>query len=312
MAGYGVYPSPQRVWIGVPFVLLALGTALGVGAWLAALNVKYRDVRYVVPFLLQLWLFATPVFISFDGLNLASRGRRCSGSTRWPARSRASAGRCSAASGRSSRRSHSRPSAAVVLLVGGARLLPAHGADLCRHRLSTRIEIRDLGKRYRLGERTRCTGRCATRSSRRALRAAPARGVGSRTRGDLGARRRLLRRRARRGPRDHRPQRRRQDHAAEDPLAHHRADRGRGAHLGPRRLPARGRHRLPPRADRPRERLPQRRDPRMRAARSTRSSTRSSRSPRSSGSSTRRSSATRAACTCGSRSPSPRTSSRRS
>jgi lipopolysaccharide transport system permease protein len=43
------------------FVLLALGTALGVGMLLAALNVKYRDVRYVLPFLTQLWLFATPV-----------------------------------------------------------------------------------------------------------------------------------------------------------------------------------------------------------------------------------------------------------
>jgi lipopolysaccharide transport system permease protein len=43
------------------FVLLALGTALGVGMLMAALNVKYRDVRYVLPFLTQLWLFATPV-----------------------------------------------------------------------------------------------------------------------------------------------------------------------------------------------------------------------------------------------------------
>ena len=36
-------------------------TAAGVGAWLAALNVKYRDIRFVVPFLLQLWLFASAV-----------------------------------------------------------------------------------------------------------------------------------------------------------------------------------------------------------------------------------------------------------
>jgi lipopolysaccharide transport system permease protein len=43
------------------FVLLALFTALGVGLWLAALNVKYRDVQYTLPFLTQLWLFATPV-----------------------------------------------------------------------------------------------------------------------------------------------------------------------------------------------------------------------------------------------------------
>jgi lipopolysaccharide transport system permease protein len=43
------------------FVLLALLTALGVGLWLAALNVKYRDVQYTLPFLTQLWLFITPV-----------------------------------------------------------------------------------------------------------------------------------------------------------------------------------------------------------------------------------------------------------
>ncbi len=43
------------------FLLLALVTVGGVGVWLAALNVEYRDVRYVVPFLVQLWLFLTPV-----------------------------------------------------------------------------------------------------------------------------------------------------------------------------------------------------------------------------------------------------------
>jgi lipopolysaccharide transport system permease protein len=43
------------------FLLLALLTALGAGLWLSALNVQYRDVRYVVPFLTQFWLFATPV-----------------------------------------------------------------------------------------------------------------------------------------------------------------------------------------------------------------------------------------------------------
>ena len=40
---------------------LALVTALGVGLWLATLTVRYRDIRYTVPFLSQLWLFATPV-----------------------------------------------------------------------------------------------------------------------------------------------------------------------------------------------------------------------------------------------------------
>ena len=43
------------------FLLLAVLTALGVGLWLSALNAIYRDVRYVVPFLVQFWLFASPV-----------------------------------------------------------------------------------------------------------------------------------------------------------------------------------------------------------------------------------------------------------
>jgi len=43
------------------FILLALVTALGVGLWLSALNVKYRDINYILPFLTQFWLFITPV-----------------------------------------------------------------------------------------------------------------------------------------------------------------------------------------------------------------------------------------------------------
>ncbi len=46
------------------FLILAISTALGVGFWLAALNVQFRDVRYVVPFLMQFWLFATPIAYS--------------------------------------------------------------------------------------------------------------------------------------------------------------------------------------------------------------------------------------------------------
>ena len=42
-------------------MLLALITVLGVSVWLAAINVRYRDVRYAVPFITQLWLFATPI-----------------------------------------------------------------------------------------------------------------------------------------------------------------------------------------------------------------------------------------------------------
>jgi homopolymeric O-antigen transport system permease protein len=70
MLGYGVFPGPIRMWTAIPFVMLAMATAVGVGAWLAALNVKYRDVRFVVPFVLQLWLFASAVFYSYDALNI--------------------------------------------------------------------------------------------------------------------------------------------------------------------------------------------------------------------------------------------------
>ncbi len=57
---YGVTPTANTIWVPF-FALLALATALGIGLWLSALNVKYRDVRYTVPFLVQAWLFATPI-----------------------------------------------------------------------------------------------------------------------------------------------------------------------------------------------------------------------------------------------------------
>jgi homopolymeric O-antigen transport system permease protein len=70
MAAYGTYPAPERAWTAVPFVLLAMGTAAGMGAWLSALNVRYRDIRFVVPVLLQLWMFVSAVFYSFQSLDL--------------------------------------------------------------------------------------------------------------------------------------------------------------------------------------------------------------------------------------------------
>lgn len=62
MAYYGIYPDPVAVILGLPlFLALAIVTALGVGLVLAGLNVRYRDVQYTLPFLVQLWLLATPV-----------------------------------------------------------------------------------------------------------------------------------------------------------------------------------------------------------------------------------------------------------
>lgn len=60
MGAYQVTPSIRIVTIPL-FFLLALVTSLGVGLWLSALNVQFRDVRYTIPFLTQLWLFATPI-----------------------------------------------------------------------------------------------------------------------------------------------------------------------------------------------------------------------------------------------------------
>jgi lipopolysaccharide transport system permease protein len=57
---YGTRISAAVIWLPV-FLLLAVLTALGVGLWLSALNAMYRDVRYVVPFLVQFWMFASPV-----------------------------------------------------------------------------------------------------------------------------------------------------------------------------------------------------------------------------------------------------------
>ena len=54
-------PPNKAIFLMPFFLLLAILTALGVGMWLSALNAIYRDVRYVVPFLVQFWMFASPV-----------------------------------------------------------------------------------------------------------------------------------------------------------------------------------------------------------------------------------------------------------
>jgi len=60
---YGIAPTPKILTLPF-FVLLAAATTLGVGLWLSALNVQYRDVRYIAPFLIQFWLFITPIAYS--------------------------------------------------------------------------------------------------------------------------------------------------------------------------------------------------------------------------------------------------------
>ena len=77
----------MSVWYGVGFnwnllllpifILLALTASLGVGLWLSALNVQYRDVRYVIPFLTQFWMLATP--IAYPSSLLQEHGVQCMG-----------------------------------------------------------------------------------------------------------------------------------------------------------------------------------------------------------------------------------------
>lgn len=60
MVFYGIFPNLNVIFLPF-FLLMALMTSLGVGLWLSALNVQFRDIRYTIPFLTQLWLFISPV-----------------------------------------------------------------------------------------------------------------------------------------------------------------------------------------------------------------------------------------------------------
>jgi lipopolysaccharide transport system permease protein len=60
MLYYGLVPTLNVIWLPL-LLVLALVTALGTVFWLSAMNVQFRDVRYTVPFLIQVWLFATPI-----------------------------------------------------------------------------------------------------------------------------------------------------------------------------------------------------------------------------------------------------------
>ena len=65
---YGIYPSVTWLWL-IPLTALALVASVGVSLWLAALNVLYRDVQYMIPFILQLGLFVTPVAYSGNAIH---------------------------------------------------------------------------------------------------------------------------------------------------------------------------------------------------------------------------------------------------
>jgi len=67
MAAYGIVPTWHVVFLPL-FVLLAMVTALAVSLWLSALNVLYRDVAYVIPFMIQLWMFVSPVIYPISAI----------------------------------------------------------------------------------------------------------------------------------------------------------------------------------------------------------------------------------------------------
>jgi lipopolysaccharide transport system permease protein len=60
---YGVTPTAAIVVLPLA-ILFTIATALAVGLWLSALNVKYRDIQYTIPFLTQFWMFVTPIAYS--------------------------------------------------------------------------------------------------------------------------------------------------------------------------------------------------------------------------------------------------------
>ena len=72
MAWYGIAPSVQLIWMPM-FVVLSAALSLGLGLLVAALNVQYRDFRYIVPFLVQMGLFVSP--IAFTTADLPARWR---------------------------------------------------------------------------------------------------------------------------------------------------------------------------------------------------------------------------------------------
>jgi len=67
MAAYGIAPTWHVVFLPL-FVLLAFATAVAVSLWLSALNVLYRDVQYIIPFLVQLWMFVSPVIYPISSI----------------------------------------------------------------------------------------------------------------------------------------------------------------------------------------------------------------------------------------------------
>ncbi len=147
---YGIVPSAAILFL--PFlVVLAAAALLGATALLSAVNVRYRDVRYVVPFAVQMWLFVTPVVYSgrldqpalADALGDQPDGRRGRRLPLGGARHRQPA----LGADRNVHAGRGDPAA------DRPRLLRPGGAQLRRHHLMSdvAIEVHELGKSFRLG-----------------------------------------------------------------------------------------------------------------------------------------------------------------
>ena len=125
MVWYRFVPGWQILLLPL-FVVLALLASLGPGLWITALNVKYRDFRYVIPFLVQFGLYVSPV--GFSSSVVPEEWRCSTASTRWSASSTASAGAFSAARARSTGRASLSASASSPSSSGSASGASAHRA----------------------------------------------------------------------------------------------------------------------------------------------------------------------------------------
>ena len=259
MVWFQVVPS-LAILLAPFFLLMALVTALGVGLFLSALNVRYRDVPYAIPFLIPMWMYFSGVVYALDALRgVAAVGARAQSDDSRDQRLPVGCGRNSRTRAREDSRER----------CGDDDVLPRRPLVLPAFRAAFRGQRSDERRRSSPKASRRGTGSASCRGVRDTARLARGRAAARRPtrappalRGDLGASRRLASRSGRRGARHHRAERRGQVDAAEDPRPDHDADDRVGRDPRPGRQPARGRHRVPSRAHRAREHLPQRRGPR--------------------------------------------------
>ncbi len=242
---------------------VALGIALGAGLWLSALHVKYRDVNILVPFLIQVGLFITPVDLLVRPRARQSQASLCD----QPARRASRDIPLDAIPGdRVPRSDHADPACRgnYLACLGGALLSPL-GTEFRRRDLDVERSGHPRGGRRQALPARNDLRRCRAPLGAARERASPSFPAGQRRAesGEFWAlRERLAGRRARAGRRSDRQERCRQEHAAEAPVPDHAPHGGADRAARPRRHLARGRHRVSRRTHGPGQHLPQRNDPR--------------------------------------------------